>query len=71
LLSKGLLPCGVDLKDHPENSLKARTFLIGKVSGLINEVLPAATIVNEMVRDAAERLQSGSKLVVGIPKAKL
>ena len=71
MLSKGLLPYEVDLKEHPENSLKARTFLIGKVSGLINEVLPAETIVNEMIKEAAERLQSGSKLVVGIPKAKL
>ncbi len=41
------------MEKHPEKSLQARTFLIGRVSALINEVLPAKKIIDDMVNDAA------------------
>jgi len=70
-LAQGKLPNDVELEKHPEKGLKARPWLLGKVSGLIDEVLPAQTIIDNMVSEAAERLQAGSKFVVGVPKAKL
>lgn len=69
LLSKGILPIDKEMEKHPEKSLEARPWLLGKVSGLIDEVLPAKTIVDNMVSDAAERLRSTNTFVV--QKAKL
>jgi hypothetical protein len=69
LTGKGLLPHEVELQKHPEISLETRPWLMGRVSSLINDVLPAKTIVDNMVRDAAAQLQRGTKYVN--PKAKL
>lgn len=69
LLADGILPIDKDMERHPEKSMEARPWLMGKVSGLIDEVLPAKTIIDDMVSQAVERLQASSKLV-GI-KAKL
>ncbi|KAG1795096.1 2-nitropropane dioxygenase [Suillus plorans] len=69
LTSKGIIPATWDIEQHPEKSLEARTFLIGRVAALINEVLPAQQIVDEMVSDAAKILQHGASLVS--TKAKL
>ncbi|KAG8979665.1 hypothetical protein FRB90_008025, partial [Tulasnella sp. 427] len=71
-LSKGILPIEKDLEKHPEKSLEARPWLLGKVSGLIDEVLPAKKIIDDMVSEAAARLQAANTFVVGGPvKAKL
>lgn len=43
--------------------------MIGKVAALINDVVPAQQIVDEMVSDAAKILQDGASLVS--TKAKL
>ncbi|KAG2125323.1 2-nitropropane dioxygenase [Suillus clintonianus] len=69
LTSKGIIPAAWDIEQHPEKSLQARTFLIGRVAALINEVLPAQQIVDEMVSDAVKILQHGASLVSA--KAKL
>ncbi|KAG1734083.1 2-nitropropane dioxygenase [Suillus paluster] len=69
LTSKGIIPATWDVEQHPEKSLQARTFLIGRVAALINDVLPAQQIVDEMVSDAVKILQHGASLVV--TKAKL
>jgi hypothetical protein len=58
------------MEKHPEKSASARTFLIGRVSALINEVIPAKQIVDEMVSDAAKLLEGGASMLVA-PKAKL
>jgi NAD(P)H-dependent flavin oxidoreductase YrpB (nitropropane dioxygenase family) len=72
LTSKGILPVEHDLEQHPEKSIKARPWLMGRVSALIHDVLPAKTIVDNMVEEAAALLQHGNSLVsVSGSKAKL
>ena len=63
LTSKGILPVDEDLKAHPEKSLQARTFLIGRVSALIHDVPPAKAIVDSMVNDAAKILTENAQKV--------
>jgi len=70
LTSKGILPHEHEMEKHPEKSAQARTFLIGRVAALINEVLPAETIVNNMVSEAARVFQENAAKVVSA-KAKL
>ncbi|KAJ7491980.1 hypothetical protein FB451DRAFT_1551432 [Mycena latifolia] len=69
LTSKGILPHEAELEKHPEISLETRPWLMGRVSSLINDVLPAKVIVDNMVTDAAAMLQRGSSYLK--PKAKL
>lgn len=72
LLAQGKLPVEKDMEKNPEKAMSARPWLLGKVSGLINEVLPAKKIIDDMVNDASERLNLSNKLVVGgSQKAKL
>lgn len=63
LTSKGILPAEHELSQHPEKSLQARTFLIGRISALIDEVLPAKTIIDNMVKDAAQIIQRNAAMV--------
>lgn len=63
LTAKGVLPYEHDLKEHPEKSLEARAWLIGRVAALIHEVLPAKQIVESMVNDAAAILQANAAKV--------
>ena len=63
LTAKGILPVEHDLKEHPERSLEARPWLIGRVAALIDEVLPAKVIVDTMVKEAVEVLQGNASLV--------
>lgn len=69
LTSRGIIPWEHDIQQHPEKSLESRAWLIGRVAALIDEVLPAEKIVNEMVADAAKILTHGASLVT--VKAKL
>ncbi|KAJ7876487.1 2-nitropropane dioxygenase [Mycena olivaceomarginata] len=69
LTGKGLVPHDVELEKHPEKSLEGRMWLMGTVSALIDEILPAKVIVDNMVRDAALQIQRGNKFLS--PKAKL
>ncbi|EGN96991.1 hypothetical protein SERLA73DRAFT_185253 [Serpula lacrymans var. lacrymans S7.3] len=69
LTSQGIIPNNHEMEKHPEKSLQARTFLIGRVAALINDVLPAQQIVDEMVADASKILLHGASLVNA--KAKL
>jgi hypothetical protein len=43
--------------------LSMRSWLLGRVSALIHDVLPAQEIVDNMVREAAEVLTRGGSLV--------
>ncbi|KAI9464711.1 2-nitropropane dioxygenase [Boletus coccyginus] len=63
LLSKGVIPANQDLEQHPEKSIQARPWLIGRVAALIHDVLPAQQIVDDMVSDAAKILQQNASLV--------
>ncbi|KAH7915251.1 2-nitropropane dioxygenase [Hygrophoropsis aurantiaca] len=69
LTAKGIIPNNHELEQHPEKSLQARTFLIGKVAALIDEVQPAEQIIQEMVDSAAKILAHGASLIS--TKAKL
>ncbi|CAL1714342.1 unnamed protein product [Somion occarium] len=68
LTSKGIIPNEEELKKHPEKSLQARTFLIGRVAALIHDVIPAKDIVEGMVNEAAEIIQNNaSRVKVNVP----
>jgi NAD(P)H-dependent flavin oxidoreductase YrpB (nitropropane dioxygenase family) len=69
LTGKGLLPHEVELEKHPEKSVEGRQWLMGRVSALIHDVLPAKVIVDNMVRDAALQMKRGNKYLDS--KAKL
>jgi len=69
LTSKGIIPHYRELEQHPNKSVEGRSWLMGRVSALIDDVLPAKTIVDNMVNEAAEILQRNASLVK--PKAKL
>ncbi|KAG8713784.1 hypothetical protein FRC11_011007 [Ceratobasidium sp. 423] len=64
LTSKGILPAEHDIEKNPSKSLEARTFLMGSVSAVIKDILPAKTIIDGMVKEAVERLQVGNTLLV-------
>ncbi|KAK7050581.1 NMO domain-containing protein [Favolaschia claudopus] len=61
LTSKGLIPHYVELEKHPEKSVQGRQWLMGRVSALIHEILPAKVIVDTMVKDAASQMQRGNR----------
>ena len=63
LTAKGIIPNEHELEKHPEKSVKAITFMMGNVAALVREVLPAQTIVDNMVNEAAKILQDRSKAV--------
>ncbi|KAJ8516519.1 hypothetical protein ONZ45_g6188 [Pleurotus djamor] len=66
LTSKGVIPHEQELQKHPEKSIEGRPWLMGRVSSMIHEVLPAKVIVDNMVKDAVEVLQSNAgKVRVG------
>ena len=44
---------------------------MGKVAAVINEILPAKSIVDNMVEEAVRVLENGSKLVEHAPVPKL
>lgn len=63
LISQGIIPHDKEMQKHPEKSLEGRAWLIGRVSALIHDVLPAQQIVETMVNEASELLQHGGSLV--------
>jgi len=69
LTSQGRLPHDEELAKHPEKSVQAIPWLMGKVAGSINDVKPAKEIVDEMVTTAAKSLTQASGFLV--PHAKL
>ena len=48
-----------------------RPWLMGRVSALIHDVLPAKVIVDNMVEEAAQMLQLGGSLVKTSARSKL
>jgi len=61
--SKGIVPVERDLEKHPEKYIESLAWLLGSVAALVNDVLPAKTIVDNMVRQAAEILQQNAAKV--------
>ncbi|KAF7798721.1 hypothetical protein EIP86_009946 [Pleurotus ostreatoroseus] len=68
LTSRGIIPNEHELDKHPERSLESRTFPIGRVAAVIDEVLPARTIVERMVQDAATVITTRAKQLGGRAK---
>ncbi|KAJ7281353.1 hypothetical protein C8J57DRAFT_1500061 [Mycena rebaudengoi] len=64
LTSQGKLPHEVELAKRPEISASTRPWLMGRVSSLITDVLPAKVIVDNMVSDAAVMLKRGNSMLV-------
>jgi len=71
LTSKGIIPHYRELEKHPEKSLQGRPWLMGRVSSLIHDILPAKVIIDNMVEEAADMLSHGGSLVKIHGKPKL
>jgi len=71
LTSKGVLPHMAELEKRPEISAETRPWLMGRVSALIKDVLPAKVIVDDMINEAATILQQNASLVKVSPPTKL
>ncbi|KAF8604773.1 2-nitropropane dioxygenase [Ceratobasidium sp. AG-I] len=69
LVAKGVIPHYREMEQHPEKSITAHHYLMGNVAATIHDVLPAKTIVDDMVSDAVKCIRAGSVMVGG--KAKL
>jgi len=63
LTGKGILPHVRELEKHPEKSLEGRAWLMGRVAAEIHDVLPAKTIIDNMVAEAVQALQRGSRML--------
>ena len=62
-ISKGIVPVEHELANHPEKSLESKAWLMGNVSAVIDDILPAKKIVEDMVSQAAEILQQNASKV--------
>ncbi|KAJ3560214.1 hypothetical protein NP233_g10987 [Leucocoprinus birnbaumii] len=71
LTSKGIIPHYRELEKDPSKSIPSRPWFMGRVSALIQEVLPAKVIVESMVNDAAVVLENNASLVKVSSKSKL
>jgi len=71
LTSKGVIPHYAELEKFPNKSLEGRPWLMGRVSAMIKEILPAEAIVENMVDEAARILQRNAALVRVAPKSRL
>jgi NAD(P)H-dependent flavin oxidoreductase YrpB (nitropropane dioxygenase family) len=71
LTGKGIVPVDWETEQRPDvlRNPDSHPWLMGRVAALINEVLPAKTIIENMVNEAAELLEHGGTLVK--TKAKL
>ena len=63
LTGKGIIPAIQDIEAHPEKSVAARPWLMGSVSSVVNDVLPAKKIIDDMVELAAEVIQGNASFV--------
>ena len=71
LTSKGIIPHYRELENDPNKSIPGMPWLMGRVSAVIHEILPAKVIVGNMVDEAAEILEKNASLVKISPKTKL
>lgn len=66
LQSEGIIAIQNDLKTKPDDDEvleNVHPFPMGKVAGMVNEILPAKQIVDDMVEEACMLLTSGQKMV--------
>jgi NAD(P)H-dependent flavin oxidoreductase YrpB (nitropropane dioxygenase family) len=62
LLEKGVVPLAQDMDDGKDVDIP---FLMGQVSGVIKEILPAKAIIDEMVAEAVDMLRVGQTYISG------
>jgi NAD(P)H-dependent flavin oxidoreductase YrpB (nitropropane dioxygenase family) len=63
LTSKGIVPHERELEKHPEKSLEGRAWLMGRVASEIHDVLPAKTIIDNMIIEAIQALQHANRML--------
>ncbi|TCD65043.1 hypothetical protein EIP91_003322 [Steccherinum ochraceum] len=63
LTSRGIVPREKDLEEHPEKMVDSQPFAMGVVAAVINDILPAKVIIDNMVRDAAQILTANAQKV--------
>lgn len=63
LTSKGIIPHYQELEKHPEKSLEGRPWLMGSVSAMIKDVLPAKVIIDNMISEAVQTLEENAQRV--------
>jgi NAD(P)H-dependent flavin oxidoreductase YrpB (nitropropane dioxygenase family) len=63
LTSQGIIPVHHDLEKHPEKSLESRGWLMGSVAAVVNDILPAKVIIDNMVSQAIEVIQHNATSV--------
>jgi NAD(P)H-dependent flavin oxidoreductase YrpB (nitropropane dioxygenase family) len=73
LTSRGKIPIEYDMErlgdDIDDDTLdNARPFLMGKVAAVVNEKKPAKQIIDEMVTEAVQWLQTGNSYIVSKSK---
>lgn len=66
--AEGKIPVEMDLSRHPEKSIEARGWLMGRVAAAINEIKPAQDIVDELVNTAAKQLSTANSFLVSRAK---
>ncbi|WWC69005.1 uncharacterized protein I206_102941 [Kwoniella pini CBS 10737] len=72
LTKQGKIPHDVELEKHPEKSIEGKMWLMGDVSALIKDVKPAKQIIDDMIKEAKEQIETGYKFTQGkAVKAKL
>ncbi|CAE6475226.1 unnamed protein product [Rhizoctonia solani] len=69
LTEKGIVPHYQEMEKHPEKSIVGHHYLMGNVAAVIKDVLPAKTIVDNMVSDAVKCIENAKAMTGG--KAKL
>jgi len=67
LTDKGIIPMAKDIEDDKDVDMP---FLMGQVAAVITDIKPAKAIVEDMVSEAIEALQTGNSYIGG-PKSKL
>jgi hypothetical protein len=64
LVSAGKIPYAFSVTDEAPKSITATyPLLMGSVAALVKDVLPAKVIVEQMVKEAVERLEATSRMV--------
>ena len=67
LTDKGVVPMAKDMEDEKDVDMP---FLMGQVAAVIKDIKPAKQIVEDMVSEAIDALQTGHRYIAG-PKSKL
>ncbi|TXT08662.1 hypothetical protein VHUM_02790 [Vanrija humicola] len=65
LTGKGIVPYDWDMDKNPQRSIEAKMWLMGDDAAVINSVLPARQIVEDMANDAAKAILGGAADVAG------